>query len=64
MIEVQRVTCPDCGYEYDVPSYIGEKIENSDVRLTKKVFQRTSWKEIDEISRSGNADLFSIRQIR
>lgn len=57
MIDVQTVKCPDCGHSFDFSSYVGEEPLDSDVRLTKKLVQRTSWEELNAEICSGRAVL-------
>lgn len=57
MIDVQTVRCPDCGHSFDFSSYVGEEPLDSNVRLTKKLAQRTSWEELETEICSGRAAL-------
>ena len=57
MIDVQTVKCPDCGHSFDFSSYVGEEPLDSNVRLTKKLVQRTSWEELDAEICEGRAAL-------
>ena len=57
MIDVQTVKCPDCGHSFDFYSYVGEEPLDSNVRLTKKLVQRTSWEELGAEICSGRATL-------
>ena len=57
MIDVQTVRCPDCGHSFDFSSYVGEEPLDRNVRLTKKLVQRTTWEELDTEIRTGRATL-------
>ena len=57
MIDVQSVKCPHCNHSFDFSSYVGEEPLNSNVRVTKKLIQRTSWEELDSEISAGRAEL-------
>ena len=57
MIDVQTVKCPDCGRSFDFSNYVGEEPLDSNVRLTKKLVQRTSWEELETEICAGRAAL-------
>lgn len=57
MIDVQTVKCPHCNRSFDFSSYVGEEPLNSNVRVTKKLIQRTSWEELDSEISTGRAEL-------
>lgn len=57
MIDVQTVRCPNCGHNFDFSSYVGEEPLDRNVKLTKKLVQRTAWEELDTEIRAGRATL-------